>query len=101
MSFGFEVRDGAGELTFTTDSVVARSTFAKTVQGNTSGSFSVPSFDDTKGIIGVDFVGFTDYNSFDGRSFSFSFDNSSKIFNYDLSNSESSVTASFYFISFA
>lgn len=99
MSYDFEVKDELGNVTFTTESIVLRSTFAKTVQGGTSGSFSVPNFDDTKGFIGVDFVGFTDHDSFSDRSFTFSFDNNSKILNYDLSNAASDLTGSFYFIS--
>lgn len=95
MSYDLQIYDSDGTVLFDSGTLALRETDVLEVQAGQSGTYSVPEFDDNKGVIFLNSMyGFTDE-----EEISYSWDNSSKVFSYNLS-STSSGTFYFLFMSF-
>lgn len=99
MTRGIRVFDETGAAIFETETSAIRSTASISVSGEQSGSFSVEEFDEANGLICVDFFSqFASGNTGD-YTVNWSWDNSSKIFTYDLTEFSADNQVTFNFLS--
>lgn len=99
MTQGIKVFDETGAALFETETKAIRSTASISVSGGQSGSFSVPEFDEANGLICVDF--FPQFASGNTGDYvvTWSWDNSSKVFTYDITEYSADDQVTFNFLS--
>jgi len=98
MSYDFEVYDSNSNVLFNSGTLALRETDVLEVQAGQAGTYAVPDFDDNKGVVFLNgMYGETTFNtsSFNDSEISYSWDNSSKILTYDVSDAG---FGTFYFL---
>lgn len=90
MSYGVEIYEENGNVKLSSEDQTIRFVYSFSVSMQSSGTEVVEDFDNTKGFVTLQL------SEFSQKEIDFSFDNSSKIFSYDI-NAETSGTAVFSF----
>ena len=91
MSYDFEVYDSNSNVLFNSGTLALRETDVLEVQAGQAGTYTVPDFDDNKGVVFLSSM----YGVTDEEEISYSWDNSSKILTYDVSDAG---FGTFYFL---
>jgi len=86
MTYGVEIYDSVGNVKLTSENIVIRGIFTFLVSSNSSGTISVPDFDESKGFISINVGGLGTVE------ISYSFNNSTKVFSWNSSGGDAIVS---------